>query len=182
MHELSSIDQADVILIASALASTPLTLTQLASAASLPAWRVAKLLRQCGPASADQLFSYRSSRWKLTPRGCQFFRCPTPAKPEPLPAEVLRAARNAQIRTDIRAKVAARVMAEPPAAELREVDTHLPLPTPTTHLPGTPEKLAVLEERRRLKQSLFHPDDSRVPSDHTFDLATLLSSLTVTAE
>jgi hypothetical protein len=37
-----------------------------------------------------------------------------------------------------------------------------PLPAPTNALPGTPEKLAVLEERARLKQALFHPDDARV--------------------
>ncbi len=37
-----------------------------------------------------------------------------------------------------------------------------PLPSPTAALPGSLEKLAVLEERARLKQSLFHPDDARV--------------------
>jgi hypothetical protein len=35
-------------------------------------------------------------------------------------------------------------------------------PFPTSALPGSPEKLAVLMERARLKQSLFHPDDARV--------------------
>lgn len=36
-----------------------------------------------------------------------------------------------------------------------------PLPTfPTAALPGSPEKIAVLEERVRLKQSLWHPDDA----------------------
>ena len=35
-----------------------------------------------------------------------------------------------------------------------------PLPAfPTQALPGTPEKVAVLEERARLKQCLWHPDD-----------------------
>jgi hypothetical protein len=33
-------------------------------------------------------------------------------------------------------------------------------PLPTNALPGTPEKLAVLEERARLRQSLWHPDDA----------------------
>ena len=31
---------------------------------------------------------------------------------------------------------------------------------PTHATPGTPEKLAVLEERARLKQNLWHPDDA----------------------
>jgi hypothetical protein len=30
----------------------------------------------------------------------------------------------------------------------------------TRALPGTPEKLAVLQERARLRQELFHPDDA----------------------
>jgi hypothetical protein len=30
----------------------------------------------------------------------------------------------------------------------------------TRALPGTPEKIAVLEERARLRQELFHPDDA----------------------
>jgi len=41
-----------------------------------------------------------------------------------------------------------------------------PLPeAPTTAVPGTPEKLAVLEERARLKQAIFHPADARYPGD-----------------
>jgi hypothetical protein len=38
-----------------------------------------------------------------------------------------------------------------------------PAPTPafaTDALPGTPEKVAVLEERARRKQSLWHPEDA----------------------
>jgi hypothetical protein len=36
-----------------------------------------------------------------------------------------------------------------------------PLPAfPTPTIPGSPEKIAVLEERARLKQSLWHPDDA----------------------
>ena len=36
-----------------------------------------------------------------------------------------------------------------------------PLPVfPTQALPGTSEKVAVLEERARLKQCLWHPDDA----------------------
>jgi hypothetical protein len=31
---------------------------------------------------------------------------------------------------------------------------------PTTALPGTPEKVAVLEERARLRQALWHPLDA----------------------
>lgn len=33
-------------------------------------------------------------------------------------------------------------------------------PCPTTALPGTPEKVAVLAERARLRQNLWHPDDA----------------------
>jgi hypothetical protein len=33
-------------------------------------------------------------------------------------------------------------------------------PFPTTALPGTPAKIAILEERARLKQCLWHPDDA----------------------
>jgi hypothetical protein len=39
-----------------------------------------------------------------------------------------------------------------------------PLPDPTSALPGSAEKLAVLEERARQRLSLFHPDDARVPT------------------
>ena len=35
-----------------------------------------------------------------------------------------------------------------------------PLPTPTSARPGTPEKVAVLEERARMKQNLWHPLDA----------------------
>ena len=38
-------------------------------------------------------------------------------------------------------------------------------PSPTTAAPGTPEKLAVLEQRARLKQALFHPADARYVGD-----------------
>jgi hypothetical protein len=39
-----------------------------------------------------------------------------------------------------------------------------PIPArPTSALPGTPEKVAILEERVRLKQALWHPDDARRP-------------------
>lgn len=34
-------------------------------------------------------------------------------------------------------------------------------PTPTDALPGTPEKVAVLCERARLKQALWHPNDAK---------------------
>lgn len=41
-----------------------------------------------------------------------------------------------------------------------------PLPeAPTTATPGSPEKLAVLEQRAKLKQSLFHPADARYEGD-----------------
>jgi hypothetical protein len=37
----------------------------------------------------------------------------------------------------------------------------VPLPEPTAALPGTPEKVRVLEERARRRQQLFHPDDAK---------------------
>jgi hypothetical protein len=36
------------------------------------------------------------------------------------------------------------------------------MPEPTRALPGTPEKVAVLEERARLGQCLWHPLDARL--------------------
>jgi hypothetical protein len=35
------------------------------------------------------------------------------------------------------------------------------LPEPTGALPGAPEKVAVLAERARLRQCLWHPDDAK---------------------
>ena len=40
-----------------------------------------------------------------------------------------------------------------------------PLPEPTSAAPGTPEKMAVLEMRAKLKQALWHPLDARGPDD-----------------
>ena len=41
-----------------------------------------------------------------------------------------------------------------------------PIPdAPTTAAPGSPEKLAVLEQRVRLKQALFHPADATFAGD-----------------
>ena len=38
-----------------------------------------------------------------------------------------------------------------------------PLPVlPTSAFPGTPEKVAVLEERARMRQNLWHPEDGPV--------------------
>ena len=34
--------------------------------------------------------------------------------------------------------------------------------SPTSALPGTPEKVAVLEERAQQGQALFHPDDAEL--------------------
>lgn len=43
-----------------------------------------------------------------------------------------------------------------------------PLPSaPTTAAPGTPEKLAVLEMRAKMKQAIFHPADARYEGDPT---------------
>lgn len=41
-----------------------------------------------------------------------------------------------------------------------------PLPAaPTTAAPGTPEKLAVLEQRAKMKLAIFHPADARYEGD-----------------
>jgi hypothetical protein len=41
-----------------------------------------------------------------------------------------------------------------------------PLPAaPTAAAPGTPEKLAVLEQRAKMKQAMFHPADARYAGD-----------------
>lgn len=38
-------------------------------------------------------------------------------------------------------------------------------PEPTTAAPGTPEKMAVLAMRAKLKQALWHPDDAQYVND-----------------
>jgi hypothetical protein len=38
-------------------------------------------------------------------------------------------------------------------------------PFPTSALPGTPDKVAVLAERARLRQALWHPQDARLDAD-----------------
>lgn len=43
--------------------------------------------------------------------------------------------------------------------------TPLPAPVPTAAPPGTPEKMAVLEERMRNNQALWHPLDAQYPGD-----------------
>ena len=42
--------------------------------------------------------------------------------------------------------------------------TQLP-PLPTSALPGTPEKVAILEQRACLHQDLWHPNDARIGAD-----------------
>jgi hypothetical protein len=42
-----------------------------------------------------------------------------------------------------------------------------PLPSaPTSARPGSPEKVEVLRQRARLKQSLWHPHDATLVSSH----------------
>ena len=45
---------------------------------------------------------------------------------------------------------------------VRDFNGRARLPEPTTALPGTPEKVAVLETRARLGQQLWHPLDARL--------------------
>lgn len=41
-----------------------------------------------------------------------------------------------------------------------------PLPdAPTTAVPGTPEKLAILEQRAKMKCAIFHPADAKYAGD-----------------
>lgn len=52
------------------------------------------------------------------------------------------------------------------------VDRRLPLPEPTSHPPGSPEKVAVLEQRARNRQQLFHPADAVMdPESHRLGVA-----------
>jgi hypothetical protein len=43
---------------------------------------------------------------------------------------------------------------------VRDFNGRASLPVPTQALPGTPEKVAVLEDRARLGQALWHPLDA----------------------
>ena len=43
--------------------------------------------------------------------------------------------------------------------------TAIPAPFPTVAAPGSVEKVAVLEERARLRQVLWHPEDAIGPGD-----------------
>jgi hypothetical protein len=43
---------------------------------------------------------------------------------------------------------------------INDFNGRAPMPIPTRALPGTPEKVAVLEERARLGQALWHPLDA----------------------
>lgn len=36
---------------------------------------------------------------------------------------------------------------------------------PTKYMPGSPEKIKVLEQRAQNKQPLFHPDDGKASND-----------------
>jgi len=47
---------------------------------------------------------------------------------------------------------------------IRDYNGRSRIPEPTTALPGTPEKVAVLEERARLGLSLWHPLDATLDS------------------
>jgi hypothetical protein len=47
-----------------------------------------------------------------------------------------------------------------------KVKEKLPLPdAPTIAAPGTPNKLAIMETRKRRKQQLFHPADAKYEGD-----------------
>ena len=48
-------------------------------------------------------------------------------------------------------------------------------PLPTSYAPGTPEKMAVLQERARNKQALWHPLDAKYEGD-TRPLKVMLSA------
>jgi hypothetical protein len=50
---------------------------------------------------------------------------------------------------------------------VRDFNGRARLPEPTSALPGTPEKVAVLELRARLGQQLWHPLDARLATSPT---------------
>jgi hypothetical protein len=56
-----------------------------------------------------------------------------------------------------------------PSACVRGIEDFLgkaPLPpAPTDALPGSPEKVAILEERARRRQALWHPDDAPLDAE-----------------
>src|SRR5208282_1271503 len=54
-------------------------------------------------------------------------------------------------------------------------------PVPTLALPGTADKVAVLEERARLRQALWHPQDALVPTDPRLAPAPLAASRSLRA-
>jgi hypothetical protein len=45
---------------------------------------------------------------------------------------------------------------------VKDFNGRVPLPAPTEALPGTAEKVAVLQERARLGQALWHPLDAQL--------------------
>jgi hypothetical protein len=47
---------------------------------------------------------------------------------------------------------------------INDFNGRVPLPEPTTALPGTPEKVEVLAQRARLRQALWHPLDACLDS------------------
>jgi hypothetical protein len=48
---------------------------------------------------------------------------------------------------------------------VRDFNGRVPLPTrPTSALPGSPEKVSILVERARKRQSLWHPQDAGMDS------------------
>src|SRR5262249_59341986 len=50
----------------------------------------------------------------------------------------------------------------PPRRGVADSNGRAKLPEPTDALPGTPEKVRVLEERARLGQALWHPLDAKL--------------------
>ncbi len=169
--------RADFALIAAALVAGPLPVAAICAATALPAWLVGRRLKQSGPSNllaADRHFACRLRIWSLTDVGRESFDLPPAAPVPPPPPKPVRTSTRpsdpprtrAQIdRSAVmeRRAVAKRVMALPLAELLGEPPA--PLPEPTPHLPGTPEKLAVIEARGARKQALFHPDDRVTPCD-----------------
>lgn len=166
----AEITRADTLLIARALDARPSTAAELATITQLPGWRIRQLLHRAGNASPKPEFRYfikRHDCYCLTDRGRVEF------------AADLAATTVA----DVTAVAAAPVVALPERSSTitEPVDPvdycgERPLPEPTDALPGTKEKLLVLEDRRRRKQQLHNPLDAQADAESGF--AGILAALT----
>mgnify|MGYP006921334604 CR=1 FL=1 len=165
----AELTRADTLLIARALAARPATAAELSPLTKLPGWRVRQLLHRAGGASPKPEYRYfvkRHDCYCLTDRGFAEFAADLAPPPTPQQVDVPGVPPSPE-PDDTPAPVAAPV-------EPADFCGERPLPEPTFALPGTVEKLLVMENRRRRKQQLHHPLDAKADAD----MSGLLASLT----